>query len=328
MDKISIIVPVFNSAAFLSDCIKSIVNQTYTNLEIILIDDGSKDNSGSICDSFAKDDPRIIVIHQDNSGVSSSRNTGIARASGSYIAFVDSDDLIAPDMIKLLHSSLVENQCDISTCGFVYIYQTESLKPDTTNNTTEILTGNEAIENMLYRRNIGLVPFAKLYKIDLFNEIRFSEKLRMAEDADVNYKIFSKARNIAVNSLSQYDYVQHPQSVMHEKFSLKRMDGLIVMKSIYSDAKDHHPAIVGSAENRLFIEAIFIATVIPLFSFQYRAQLHECLNVIKTLHKNILNNTGTRKRYRQYAMISLFSTRLLIMLLKLRAYTRKISKAE
>ncbi|MBO7334370.1 MAG: glycosyltransferase, partial [Lachnospiraceae bacterium] len=118
MELISVIVPVFEVEKYLKECIESILNQTYTNLEIILVDDGSPDKCGEICEEYAKTDNRIIVIHHENKGLSSARNRGLDIATGDYIGFVDSDDKIAPDMFEILLNNLKQYDADISICGF------------------------------------------------------------------------------------------------------------------------------------------------------------------------------------------------------------------
>ena len=121
MDKISIIIPVYNVETYIHKCIGSVLAQTYRNIEVILVDDGSPDNSGIICDEYAKKDKRVIVIHKKNGGLSDARNAGIDAATGDYIVFVDSDDYIAPDMIEKLYETQKRNNADITVCGYRWV---------------------------------------------------------------------------------------------------------------------------------------------------------------------------------------------------------------
>ena len=119
MPQISVIIPVYKVEQFLGDCIKSILSQTFSNYEIILVDDGSPDNSGKLCDEFAAGDSRIKVVHKENGGVSSARNKGIEIAEGEWICFVDSDDWVEPDYLEVMFKTAIENNADVSVCGFV-----------------------------------------------------------------------------------------------------------------------------------------------------------------------------------------------------------------
>ena len=148
MNLISIIIPVYNVEKYLAKCLDSVLNQTYKNLEIILVDDGSKDNSGAICDEYAKRDNRIIVVHQKNSGVSKARNLGMSMATGDYIGFIDSDDTIEANMYEVLLKNAIESGAEISYCGLKQI-QLDG-KIDYSNNTLEkrVVKKEEAIKDI------------------------------------------------------------------------------------------------------------------------------------------------------------------------------------
>ena len=324
MEKISVIIPIYNVEQYLEKCIQSVLNQSYSNIEVLLINDGSTDKCPQICDELAKKDSRIRVIHKKNGGVSDARNVGINQAKGLYLTFVDPDDLIAIDMIELLHGTLLSNQCDISACGILRFNENEQPSNDLNQNVVRAMTSDDAINDMLYQNKIVIAILGKLYRKDLLKSVKFSKDITIAEDADFNYRIFSQATSIVVNSSQKYYYLQRKGSAIHSSFSTKRMDGLVVMKNILKDAAKHRQPVVESAKSRLFIEAIYIATEISYSSRRYKSESDECLGLIKTLGRDLVNNEKSRKRYRQYAAIALFSPRLLISLLKFKILLERV----
>ncbi len=198
-------------------CIQSVVNQTYKNLEIILVDDGSPDNCGAICDAWAKRDARIRVIHKQNGGVSDARNIGIDSSIGSYIAFVDSDDYISPSMLQHLLEAIKTEHAEMSICSFKYVDENGSVFPESDNNSpirNEKLTREEAIHKLCepYYWYYAVI-WNKLYKSDLFSAIRFPDG-KTHEDEFVVHQLIGKCNRIACIQNEEYFYVQHAGSIM------------------------------------------------------------------------------------------------------------------
>lgn len=208
---ISVIVPIFNIKEYVEKCIKSIVGQTYTNLEIILVDDGSTDGSGEICDQFALQDDRITVFHKTNGGLSDARNYALDRVNGDLIAFVDGDDWIHPEMYEIMHSIMKEKNADIVTCGFEQ-HKIEFAKQHyiQDNLNIKILTREKAlcdIETPL------VVAWNKLYKSEIFSDIRYP-KGKLHEDEYVIHRIFYKCTRIAVIDSPLYFYTIRDNSIV------------------------------------------------------------------------------------------------------------------
>ena len=226
---VSIIIPIYNVEKYLDRCIKSIVNQSYENLEIILVDDGSKDNCPSLCDKWAKIDDRIIVIHKENGGLSDARNAGIEIANGNYLSFIDSDDYVHKDFIKVLYELCIKYNSDISMCGVF-----ETSKDENCNFNLE--EGNECIKyskTILERKdNIFCVAWNKLYKKEVFKYIRYP-KGKLHEDVAVINKILYYSNKIAITDLRLYFYYSNPNSIMRSTFSIKRLDALDVIYDSY-----------------------------------------------------------------------------------------------
>ncbi|MCD8220944.1 MAG: glycosyltransferase [Clostridiales bacterium] len=224
MDLISVVVPVYKVEKYLARCVESIQKQTYQNLEIILVDDGSPDQCGELCDNYAKKDPRIRVIHKENGGLSDARNVGIEAFSGEYLVFVDSDDWLDRDMIELLYR--VSGMCgaDITECSYRNIY-TGKIKEET-RCTGEIIEGNyvTALEGMLDWKYFKPVAWNKLYKRKVLGDIRYP-KGKVHEDEFTTYKYFYQTDKVAYVDVSKYNYDRtREDSITGKKFSEKNLD--------------------------------------------------------------------------------------------------------
>ena len=199
-DLITVVVPIYKVEKYLEKCIDSIIKQTYENLEIILVDDGSPDKCPQICDEYAKKDSRIKVIHKKNGGLSDARNAGIDIAKGEYITFVDSDDYIEKDYVEVLYDSIKENDSDMAIGSHKVIYENGTILNKETGEKS-VLDAKTVLERILYDENIDLSAWAKLYKTELFEEIRYP-KGRVFEDAATTYKLVDKSKKISIVSKS------------------------------------------------------------------------------------------------------------------------------
>ena len=182
-EKISVIVPVYNVEQYLERCVDSIINQTYKNLEIILVNDGSTDNSGQLCDELAKKDDRIKVIHKENGGVSETRNLGIRESNGNYITFIDSDDVVSVKMIEELYSNLLENGADISIGNVIHNDNINNVIFDDSNNDILSWNNEEALKEFLKAKITSFYPVAKLFKKNIISNLEFNVDYKLAEDA-------------------------------------------------------------------------------------------------------------------------------------------------
>lgn len=224
---ISVIVPVYNVENYLKKCIDSIINQTYKNLEIILINDGSKDGSGKICDEYAKKDSRIKVIHKENSGVADVRNMGLDIATSDYLLFVDSDDYISHMMIQKLYDKMVLEDPDICMCNYHDVsedYQiidkdkNPVICETTLDNTSDIFEHYMGEKHSLY-----VLPVNKLYKRKLFDGIRYKRGM-VYEDELLSHHLVGKCKKVSFVNECLYYYVQTQGSITRSEFSLRKMD--------------------------------------------------------------------------------------------------------
>ena len=210
---ISVIVPVYKVEKYIHKCIESIINQTYDNLEIILIDDGSPDNCPKICDEYALRDNRIKVIHQENKGLSSARNKGIELAKGEYIGFVDSDDYIEPSMFQDLYNAIVENNVDISICNFYVI--NDKTKEKNVKNSCENKQYNkmEALKEILLDTHIQSYAWNKLYKRKLFEDVKYPVGKKY-EDIGTTFYLFERSNKIQYIGKPEYNYLNREDSIV------------------------------------------------------------------------------------------------------------------
>lgn len=224
---VSVIVPIYNVEQYLKTCIDSIVNQTYSNLEVILVDDGSPDRCPEICDEYAKNDNRIKVIHQKNGGLAHARNVGIANSNGGYLTFVDSDDYVSNDYVECLYKGLIESNADISIASFIVFKESEPSSA-----TLEKVPFVEVTKNDYFKEYASIkaeksMPFItawnKLYKKELFDGIKYP-KGKLYEDAFTTYKLIEKARKIVYSTTKLYYYRLNPQSILGQSFKEKHLE--------------------------------------------------------------------------------------------------------
>ena len=213
---ISVIVPIYKVERYLAKCIDSILAQTYSNLEIILVDDGSPDMCGEICDDYALKDERINVIHKENGGLSSARNAGIDIAQGEYIGFVDSDDYIEPYMYEKLYCAIEQNNCRLAVCNINYVFENGKVVPKCDKEKDKLMDFEEAIIEMNTYRIFDMGAWSKLYHKDLFKTIRFPVG-KLSEDFFIMPQIFDKAQRISYVSTPCYNYFQRQNSITKNK---------------------------------------------------------------------------------------------------------------
>ncbi|MFR9431364.1 glycosyltransferase family 2 protein, partial [Streptococcus pneumoniae] len=214
-DLISIVVPVYNVEKYLKKSIESVLNQTYQNIEILLVDDGSTDSSGKICESFSKVDPRIRVFHKENGGLSDARNFGIEQMKGQYVAFIDSDDYISKDYVWKLYSSIKNNDSEVSICSFLLVDEKgEKIKDELLDSGKICLTGQQILEKVLtadgYRY---VVAWNKLYRSTLFEKLKFKKGM-LYEDEFLNYPLFWDCKRVSIVEEPLYLYVQRKGSIV------------------------------------------------------------------------------------------------------------------
>ena len=258
---VSIIVPVYRVEEYLRRCIESIINQTYSNFELILVDDGSPDNCGKICDEYAQRYDFITVIHQINQGISAARNNAVKKAQGDYITFVDSDDFVTADYLEYLVSVLRKYNADVSVGGSIYQYEDSEIKIPKNETYTTFHTPEEALITMNYVKDYGTVAWGKLYKKELVELYPYPIGKRY-EDIATTYKIIGASRGVAFGNKQIYYWIQRSNSFMHSKFSESQLDGLEAVKSQLSYIQKQYPAAIPAAKYRYTAKAVELAQLL------------------------------------------------------------------
>ena len=243
---LSVIVPVYKVEEYLNQCVESIINQTYSNLEIILVDDGSPDNCPAMCDDWAKKDSRIKVIHKENAGQAAARNTGIDTAAGEYITFADSDDFLDNRMYEILLQELMEASAQIVMCNCFIYYSSDDFHPGSFAEKEKTLYyGDDANARMFTEFS----SWNKIYDKKLFASIRYPQG-RVGEDARMIYKVATITDCLVVVPECLYYYRQREGSVMHTLTKREFLEKIAVWDEIYTFEKERQPALEAYIRNR------------------------------------------------------------------------------
>ena len=225
MDLISIIVPIYKVEAYLDKCVRSIAEQTYENLEIILVDDGSPDSCPALCDAWAEKDRRVKVIHKENGGLSEARNAGLAIAAGQYIAFIDSDDCIAPEFIARLLEAIQAAGADVAECATAYVDENGSILRHRNTAPISEMGKMEALRRLVREDGIYQTVWNKLYRREVIAGILF-EKGKYHEDDFWTWQVFDRIGKLAVVDCPLYFYLQRSGSIIGAGYTPRRLDGL------------------------------------------------------------------------------------------------------
>lgn len=311
-DLISVVVPVYNVEDYLENCVKSICRQTYKNIEVILVDDGSTDRSGDICNDLAKIDNRIRVIHKKNGGLSEARNYGIDSAKGVYITFVDSDDYLSVNALMTLYSIAKSKKSDVAI-GNLHSTNILNDKFQTKNKKIKKMNNIEALEEMFYANLFSTAAPAKLYKIELFNNVRFPVG-KLYEDLYTIYKVIKAADGITYTTEVVYYYYTRPNSITQSEFSEKKLDALTALDFI----KKEDFAINKKIKRALSSQ--YIEIVATLLSFRpptYIIRDNNLWEIIKDNRKVVIISNKSNKRSKCFAIISYLGLNNMIKIMEM-----------
>lgn len=245
---ISIIVPVYNTAIYLPKCIESIQRQTLTDLEIVMIDDGSTDDSLVICKEYALHDNRIKIIHKENGGLSSARNVGLDCATAPFVGFVDSDDYIESTMYEHLYHALVKFKADVASCGVYDVFENSTKVRSWVDECFVISAVQECKRALGGKHDLTIMP-NKLFKKELFSQIRFPEG-KITEDDFIFTRLLLQAKQVAVLTKPYYYYIHRSNSITTAKFSIKDLDPIEAYDLNYELIKDSYPELLAAMEFR------------------------------------------------------------------------------
>lgn len=282
---VSVIVPVYNTEKYLERCIDSLLRQTYKNIEILIIDDGSTDNSPEICDRYSLLDDRVKVVHKSNGGVSSARNAGLDIASGKYVAFVDSDDYVEETYIECLYSLIKDNSADLSICG--YIYETENgTIINRTKGNEMLLNAYEALYMSFNNRGFQGFLWNKLFIKELIGKLRFDVNISISEDTLFVLQYLLNCNRIVYNPTNQYHYVHHQSSALNRryvKFNYKSLSEIDACNLMLKYLPDKYKEVQEVIKNKRMMTNIGVI-------YQLYFTKHNDENLIKMIRDDIRND--------------------------------------
>ncbi|MBD5355731.1 MAG: glycosyltransferase family 2 protein [Bacteroides sp.] len=313
---VTVIIPIYNAEEFLPEAIASVLAQTYTDWELILVNDGSTDRSAAICDAAARECRKIKVVHNSNRGVSNARNTGLDLASGEYIVFIDADDMIPPYAIEVMLKTAIDNKAEI-VCGEIKEFHGKNPSFPISdahrhphhrhpNFTVKLITGKTAAADSLYQKNVDNSVWGKLFTSRLWKSLRFKEGMRY-EDLEICYRVFLEANMIVLLPQPIYWYRQHAGSYLHT-FSVHRADALKVTDSIIEYVSTHCPDLLPAARSRRLSASFNILGLIAANPGNRSSVTDriadDCWEKIKELRGESLRNPNVRLKNKIGIMVS------------------------
>ena len=318
-EKISVIVPVYNVEQYLERCVDSIINQTYTNLEIILVNDGSTDNSGKLCDELAKKDERIRVIHKENGGLSDARNRGIDESESDLVGFIDSDDYIDRDMYEILLKNLNNTDADLSMCALYDVYN-NTPEAQVTNKETWELSSEQAIKMVMEAKILSVTAVNKLYRKSLFTDLKF-EVGKIAEDAFIMIKLLDKCEKIVATNEKKYYYVHRENSITTQKFSTKFLNVIEAYEQNSNIILGKYPLLKDVAQTRINWAYFYVLDRLLLDDNYNDKELeNKLISYLKNHRKDILNDPLFTKGRKIGFIALLLSRNLYRKLIEKRGY--------
>lgn len=309
MDRlVSIIVPVYKVEEYLEKCVRSLVSQSYGNIEIILVDDGSPDRCGAMCDAFAERDGRIKVIHKENGGLSDARNAGFPAATGDFITFVDSDDYVSPFYVEKLLLPFERDGADISVCAIRPFSLDESgnerLSPGGNKGEEyRLFDARSALETMLRQSLFDTEAWAKMYRASLMEDFLFPFGL-YNEDLDSIYKLFLKADKVGYTGEKLYYYLQRSDSIMGKKRNIKRYrDSFEIAERLRAALHEQRPELGKAVNSRAL--SVYFQSFAGAVHCNDRELADRCWSRIRELRRGVLADPQGRPKARAAAAVSL-----------------------
>jgi glycosyltransferase involved in cell wall biosynthesis len=306
---ITVIVPVFRAKAYLPICLDSILSQTHRNIEVILVDDGSPDGSGAICDVYATADARVRVLHQQNKGVSAARNAGLSQAKGAYISFVDADDWVEPDNLSYLLKILLDHDVALSVCNhFVFARERDHAKYPVKREVT-VLAQRQSAENLLYHLPPDASPWGKLYVKELFDELRYPEGM-LFEDTYLIAEVIFAAGDLAFGGEPKYHYRFHEQTISKGTPVGKRWDYLLAVDHLAESVLLRYPDLSAGCTRRRVHAALSIRRLLVHAETSADEDLARCTAIIRAGAKSVLLDPRAPLRDKAGVLLALAGPRI------------------
>ncbi|MBE5999531.1 MAG: glycosyltransferase [Sarcina sp.] len=293
-DLISVIIPVYNVRPFLRACMDSVFAQTFRNLEIILVDDGSTDGSGELCDTLSMEDPRVRVIHRENGGLSAARNTGIDASTGTYLYFLDSDDALSPVALAHLWTACIRTRADVAVGDFLR-FSSEEVPKERRTFASESLDTKEALRRMLLNRGFGHQAWGKLFRRELWEKLRYPAGL-LYEDYAVIYDVMLGAAKVAAVTDALYFYRMQEGSIMHARITERNLTLLDTSERVTQMVSEKYPDLREAAVRLQVVT--YMRFLSDLLETDYRLfpdQQKRILSTVRSCRKEFLRSKEVRK---------------------------------
>lgn len=307
---ISIIIPLYNVENYIESCLKSVVHQTYNDLEIILVDDGSPDNSGLIADQWSKTDKRIKVIHKENGGLSSARNAGLDICMGEYVMFVDSDDIVSTEICQNLYDLIKKTNSEIAICEADHVFDKHLHFTSSTN--IKLYTKEDAICEMWYQKSFLPSAWGKLYDAKIFKELRFTEGI-IFEDIDIMHEVFYLANNIVYTDAKLYGYMHHEDSITTKPFAKRDLVILNICQKVLDFSKDKSLKLHKAAKAYTITGAMRVYLNAP---DQFTQEIKYSKELLSRYGKEALEDKNIRKKSKYSLILYLYFRPLLKIIYK------------
>lgn len=280
---ITILIPAYNVERYLTKCLRSILAQTYKNLQIVIVDDGSSDSTLTIARQFAHKDNRIEVHHQHNGGVAKARNTLLSFIKGEFFIFIDGDDWLEPDMIEFLYTNIENHNAEISTCGMIL-----GSNKSNSESRVEIFNRKQSVEQFLYHTSFRGTLWNKLFRTSTFDSnLRFEEEIGYGEDALFCWNFLKKTKRIVYSTQELYHYRMHPGSITHSEFGKKKFSGHQVWRIISGEAKELYPELEHIARGRHGLEDMYLLRDASQRGYKKDENIRILQKVVKANFKDI-----------------------------------------
>ena len=294
---VSVVIAIYNAEKYIKETVKSVMNQTYKNLEIILVNDGSTDRSISICEKLKNEDNRIQIINQSNKGVSEARNVGKNVATGEYLLFIDSDDLLSNNMVETLVSNIEKYNADISICGYKEVFENGEVKENRIPGQELIMDKKEALKVLFSGKSFGISLWDKLIRKNIIDNIEFEMNRTINEDKYFLFKAIENSNKVFLKNEGLYLYMQRSKSLSKQKFGTKNLDILYFSKKMEDEIRKKYPDLIDSAiENRMMDNIYVYRNIIRNYSNKdeiYKENIKDIENYLK-------NNYNHRKLDQKY----------------------------
>lgn len=310
---ISVIVPIYKVEDYLDKCVLSVLHQTYKNLEVFLVDDGSPDNCGAMCDQYASADPRVKVIHKPNGGLSDARNVALDVMTGEYVAFVDSDDTIAPDYIEVLYRLIEKHKAQMSVVDFAFDYEGVPLSIEDRKYEEKCYSAKDATEEMFYQGDFDDYAWCKLYHRSLFKDIRFPKGL-LYEDTFVSYRVMALCEKISYCNKQMYYYLIREDSIEGQPFSAAKLDSAM---QIFDSMENEHYDLIKPVEKAFNCRMLSFAAHLLLKTPKDYDKKYVLWDKITKYRWGVLTDGKARPKARVAAFISYFGLNAMIKAFKL-----------